>query len=193
MQGVQGRFASHRYTSPPKQNKRRLPRVKGKKHARFLLLIYRAHGSKRGMDRISTCTFPSGNIPLGTYPHRHDVHASPIFKVFPAPRFFTDIYTHSLIPKSTHRKQRGVLGVHFFKMNRYDVNQLRRQRRITTTYYFSSSGSRTHFFSEGRKIGDTLCGLGLTYKPDMLSWGSSLREPRYIHRMEDVVRREGCA
>ena len=67
------------------------------------------------MNRISNRAFPFRKTPLRMDPHRHGIHASPIPKVFPVPRFFTDTYTHSSIPKSTHREQRGVLGVHFFE------------------------------------------------------------------------------
>jgi hypothetical protein len=110
--GVSRRISARRH-----QNKisTRRSRVKGDELARFLLLMCRVRKAKQGMERVSSCAFPLGSTPPRRDPHRHDVHASPIFKVLPGPRFFADTYTHSSIPKSTHRKQRGVSGVHFFK------------------------------------------------------------------------------
>ena len=67
------------------------------------------------MDWVSNCAFLFGSTPVRRDPHRHHAHASPILKVVPVPRFFTDTYTHSSIPRSTHREQRGVSEVHFFK------------------------------------------------------------------------------
>ena len=67
------------------------------------------------MNQISNRAFSFGSTSLRMNPHRHDVQASPILNVFPAPRFFTDTYTHSSRSNSTHRKQRGVLGMHFFR------------------------------------------------------------------------------
>jgi hypothetical protein len=119
--------------------------AKGDELARFLLLIYRARGGKRGMNWIRNCVFPFGSTTHRMDPHRHGVHASPIFKVLPAPRFFTDTYTHSSIPKSTHRKQRGLLGVHFFKDKPIEVNQPRRRNQTTTTCHFSSPRPDTLF------------------------------------------------
>ena len=176
MHGVQGCFASH-LCSLSRRNKTCGSAAQGGESlTRFLFLARRRHGRMSISGRSIVEPFRD--------PHRHCWHASPILKVFPVPLFFTDMYKHSSILNSVHRKQRGVAGIHF-----YDVNFNRQPRWPESD---GKHGDDLPLYESWMEaivcVSASNPGPGrgwtalfeLTYMPNTLFWPSSLREEMHI-------------